>query len=282
MRVVVTGSSGKIGSFTASYLASRGFDVVTTSRRPRSVESVAEHRSADLRNADEAFATLVGADAVVHLAAIPAPGLAPNAVVFANNTQSTYNVLEAAGVLGVRRVVTASSIAVLGTAYAAMHAVSTPILYVPVDEDHPLFPIDAYGIAKQADELVCAALSRRNSTEIVALRLPWTTDSTDYGLLRAREELDAMSNTLWSYVDIRDAARAVELSLTATVGGFAAVYVTAADTLSECPSRELLRRFFSPGVAVRPGLEGTGTFFSNARAQELLGYTARHSWRANG
>jgi nucleoside-diphosphate-sugar epimerase len=65
----------------------------------------------------------------VHLAAIPAPGLRPNAATFPSNIPASYNAYSAAVRAGVRKIAWASSETVLGLPF------DEPPPYVPVDEE---------------------------------------------------------------------------------------------------------------------------------------------------
>ena len=84
----------------------------STSSRPSLAE--APFLRADLTDLGETIEALRGADAVVHLAAIPAPPIRTVERTFEINILSTYNVFSAAALLGLERVVWASSETVLG------------------------------------------------------------------------------------------------------------------------------------------------------------------------
>ena len=93
------------------------------------------------------------ADAVVHLAGIPAPGLAPDVTTFQNNLMTTYNVFSAATMLGLKRVVWASSETLFGLPFTrAMPA------FAPITEEHPMLPENGYALAKAAVDLVVDVL----------------------------------------------------------------------------------------------------------------------------
>src|SRR5215468_2201051 len=101
-RVCVTGAAGKAGRATVRELAEHGYDVVAT-------DVVAGGGSARVLRADltdygQATEVLRGADAVVHLANIPAPGRATPAVTFNANVAMNFNVFHAAAALGLSRV----------------------------------------------------------------------------------------------------------------------------------------------------------------------------------
>lgn len=159
-RVLITGASGKLGAVAVRHFADRGYEVVAVDRvrpreaHPESVQTVV----ADLLNAGEVAGVMRGCDAVVHLGAIPNPYGHPDEVVFRNNTQATYAVLEAASLLGIRRAAIASSGSIYGTAWS-----KTPLSfqYAPVDEAHPLMVHDVYALSKEVDERTAEMMARR-------------------------------------------------------------------------------------------------------------------------
>jgi nucleoside-diphosphate-sugar epimerase len=262
-------------------LLAQGHDVRSVDRvRPAALQGCPFVR-ADLTDLGQVYGVLAGAGAAVHLGAIPDPYGDPNEVVFGNNTLSTFNVVEAAATLGLSRVVVASSICALGMANAAR---PWSPLYVPVDEDHCLLPQDPYGLAKLVGEEICKAASRRTGMITVSLRFSWVVGAPHYATkfpLRD-EELAELADVLWAYVDLRDAARAVRLALTAPLTGHEPFYVTADDTLSAgLPTRELLRRYHPTSPLPEEGvLEGFAVPISTAKAARLLAWRPAHSWRS--
>jgi nucleoside-diphosphate-sugar epimerase len=278
MKVLVTGGSGMLGRATIRVLAERDHELVSADRRPLGgAENLAWHRQTDLTDVGQVAGAMAGCDAVVHLGAIPAPYHHPDERVFSNNVLSTFAVLQAAALLSVRKAVVASSVSALGPAWAP-----TPLfpLYAPVDEEHPLLPQDPYGLSKEVDERTCAMFYRRRGMSVLALRLHRVTLPGEAQELagQVRERPEAWARNLWGYVDVRDAANACLLGLEAEGLGFEVFNVTAADTLSEVPTEELIRRH-CPGVEIRRPLQGTESAWSIRKAGRLLGYRPRHSWR---
>jgi nucleoside-diphosphate-sugar epimerase len=221
---------------------------------------------------------MVGCEAVVHLGAIPAPDAHPAEVVFGNNTRATFAVLQAAALLGVRRAVIASSISALGMAFAVRPFFP---LYAPVDEEHPLLPQDPYALSKETDERVCGMFHRRTGISVLACRFHWVASPEEYAAeaARLRDDPASAAHQLWGYVDVRDAALACRLGLEAEPSGFEVVNITAADTLSETPTEELIRRH-CPGTEIRREMPGTRSAFGIEKARRLIGYEPRHTWRA--
>lgn len=278
MRVVVTGASGGLGQAVITRLTEAQIAVVGVDKAgPAQAEG--ERIAADLCDAGHVYAALAGADAVIHLAAIPDPVGRPPHVVYANNVLSTFNVFEAAAALGIRQVVSASSVSALG--FPWQHRWSEP-LYAPIDESHPLLPQDAYGLSKAAGEEIAAAYCRRGAGSAVSLRFAYIVDAE-----ALRRYVDAVradprrwAHLLWSYVDRRDAAEACVLAVTRSVEGHHPLFITAADTASELPTVVLMERYFptvpqrrAPGPARWSVLDGT-------RAADVLGYRPRYAWPA--
>ena len=164
MRVVVTGGSGKGGTWVVRDLREHGHDVLNVdARHDGSTSGVS--LVADLTDLGQTQDALAGADAVVHFAAIPAPGLRPEGETFRINTLSTYNVFAAAVAHGIRRVVWASSETVLGLPF------DIPPAFAPIDETIEPRPESSYSLSKLVGETMAAQFARRNATEFVGLRI---------------------------------------------------------------------------------------------------------------
>ena len=226
--------------------------------------------------AGQAVEALSGADAVVHLANIPAPGLATPAVTFNTNMTMNFNVFHAAAQLELGRVVWASSETTLGLPF------DVPPRYAPVDEDHYPVPTSTYGLSKVASETVAAQIAGWSGIPFVALRFSNIFDPEWYdefpsfwGNPRARKW------NLWGYIDQRDVALSCRLALEADAGavGPASSYIiAAADTVMNRPSADLLAEVF-PGVTLTRDVGTYGTLLSIDRARQVLGYEPQHSWR---
>lgn len=277
-KVLVTGGSGGLGLWVIRELVEHGYEVVNADRRPPDdPDGATRYVEVDLTSVEAVSDALTGCEAVVHLAAIPAPGGRPDEVVFGNNVMTTFGVLQAAKGLGVRKAVVASSTAALGAAFAPEPFAP---LYVPIDEAHPLLPQDPYGLSKEVGERVCAAFSRRTGMSVLAFRFHYIVQPGEVAERAA--DFDPTSavaaRELGGYVDVRDAARACRLGLERRGLGFEVFNITAADTLSLTPTLALVRHHY-PEVEVRAPLEGTASAWSIAKAGHLLGYAPRHSWR---
>jgi nucleoside-diphosphate-sugar epimerase len=274
--ILVTGGSGKAGQWVVRHLRERGFDVVNADRSP----SPEVHTyQVDLTDLGQVFAVVEGRDGIVHLAAIPWPGEHAPEVVFRNNVLSTFNVLQAATVLGVRKVVLAGSESALG--FPFMFRRFGPA-YLPIDEDHPLLAQDAYGLSKIVGEELAQGFVRRTpEMSVISLRFSWILRPEDYRTAVADAQRDVANNefNLWAYVDVRDVSAACELALRYPSSGFEAVYIAARDTLRLEPTADLVRARFPAAPEVRPGFTGTASPLSCAKAERILGWRPQWSWR---
>jgi nucleoside-diphosphate-sugar epimerase len=277
-RILVTGASGKLGQAVVEELVAHDYEVVGADRRP-APQQRPEVRFVELElgDVDQVSGAMAGSSAVIHLGAIPGPRRDADEVVFANNTRATFAVLQAAQALGVRKAVIASSISALGPSFSPDP--TTP-LYAPVDEEHPLLGADAYALSKEVDERTGAMFHRRVGIAVAALRFTFVgrPDEIVQAVARLRGNPTAGSRTLWSYVDIRDAAVATRLALESSGLTFEVFNVSAADTLSEIPTEELLRDY-APSVEVRQPILGNASAYSIEKARRLLGYEPAHTWR---
>lgn len=277
LRIAVTGASGRLGQRTVVQLLEAGYDVRAIDRvRPPS--SPCPHHTTDIRDFGQVCGALYGSDAVLHLAALPSPGEHPQEEVFAINALGVFNVLEAASILGIRRVVYASSVAALGVAYATQ---PVSLRYIPLDEEHPLQPQDTYGLSKLVGEEVCQAFHRRTGGTAISLRFPkiWDSQAAPDLLHEMAADERRSLRTLWSYVEIDDAARACRLGLEATGLGAETFYLSAPRTFGHLPSAVLARRFFPDIAEIRGDEHGHWSFYDTRRAERLLNWTPEHDAR---
>lgn len=272
-RVVVTGGSGKAGRATIGALVDRGEEVLSVDLAGHP-DVPCEQLAADLTDFGQAVEALRGAEMVVHLAAIPAPGLRPDALTFHANTSSTYNVFSAAATLGLRRVVWASSETVLGLPFER----ETPD-YAPIDEEHRPLPEYSYALSKLLSEEMARQLNRWTGIPFVGLRFSNIMEPHDYERFPSFwGDAQLRRWNLWGYVDADDVGQSCRVALDAHVGGAEVFIVAAADTVMDRPSRELMAEVY-PQVPVRDGVEGFDTLLSIAKARRVLGYEPAFSWR---
>jgi len=277
-RVCVTGASGKAGRAVVADLREHGYDVLATdavvSREDRD-EGMLRADLTDYGQAVEALSQ-AGADAVVHLANIPAPGLSTPAVTFNSNITMNFNVFQAAAALKLDRVVWASSETTLGLPF------DTPPRYAPVDEDHYPVPTSTYALSKVASETVAGHIAQWSGLPFIALRFSNIMAPEDYQrFAEFQDDPHARKWNLWGYIDQRDVALSCRLALEADAGavtGNPAFIIAAADTVMNRPSAELLAEVF-PGVRLTRDVGESGTLLAIDRAREVLGFHPEHSWR---
>jgi nucleoside-diphosphate-sugar epimerase len=292
--VAVTGSSGKLGRHVVAHLTDHGHRVIALDRSADPDSAAAAFVRTDLTDTGQVLEALGGVDdvhdgvdAVVHLAAIPAPGLLPNSATFANNIAATHNVFAAARRLGIRSVVWASSETVLGLPFGNRSGHDAPDQspppYLPVDEDYPPRPNSTYSLVKTLEEEMARQFCRwEPALTMVGLRFSNVMDTADYAEFPSFDaDPRARSWNLWGYIDGRDGAQAVRLALehTGRGGGGVEVFVIAnADTVMSRSSAELAAEVF-PDVPVTRPLGEHETLLSIDKARRVLGYAPAHSWR---
>ena len=272
-RVVVTGGSGKAGRAVVADLLAHGEDLLSVDLA-RSDAVACEQLVADLTDFGQTVEALRGAETVVHLAAIPAPGLRPDSVTFAVNATSTYNVFAAAATLGLARVVWASSETTLGLPFEREQPA-----YAPIDEEHPLLPETSYALSKVVSEEMARQFHRWTGIPIVGLRFSNVMEPHDYERFPGFWDDPQLRRwNLWGYVDARDVAQSCRLALRGDAGGAEAFIVAAADTVMNRPSVDLMAEVY-PGVEIRGELGEFETLLSIGKARRLLGYEPAWSWR---
>jgi len=274
MKVCVTGASGRAGRAVVADLLEHGHRVFATDLLvpPPGALGKAQFTRADLTDFGQAVEVLQAAEAVVHMANIPAPGLRTPAVTFNENMTMNFNVFTAAAQAGMSRVVWASSETTLGLPF------DVPPKYAPVDEDHYPFPTSTYALSKVVSETVATHVAQWSGIPFVALRFSNILGPADYQNFPTYWADPSLRKwNLWGYIDERDAAAACRLALTAEVSGSESFIIAAADSVMTRPSAELMSEVF-PTVPLRP-VDGTGTLLSIAKAAALLGFKPAHSWR---
>jgi nucleoside-diphosphate-sugar epimerase len=288
-RIVVTGGSGKAGRAVVSDLVEHGHDVVNVDVVPGE-SPVAPFLRADLTDLGETIESLRGSEVVIHLAAIPAPRIRTVEQTFEINMLSTYNVFSAATLLGLERVVWASSETVIGLPFGRTHArnLLDPAAapghhvqpdYAPIDEEHPLRPHSSYSLSKVLSEEMARQFARWSRIPFIGLRFSAIREPAEYeSFPDSSRDAHAGEWNLWGYVDARDVAQACRLSLTAPVTDADVFMVAAADTASDRPSAELMAECF-PSVRLARAIGEHETLLSIDRAKRVLGYEPGHSWR---
>lgn len=281
-RIAVTGGSGKLGRAVVADLVEHGHDVVNLDRNPSS-DPRSPFVRVDFTDYGQTLAALLGVDdqydsidAVVHLAAIPAPGLTTNAATFDNNITSTYHVFAAARAAKIKTVVWASSETVLGLPFGP----ASPPLHIPVDEEYHPLPSSSYSLAKTLEEEMAGQFCRWDpELSMTGLRFSNVMEPADYAAFPAFDVDPALRVwNLWGYIDARDGAQAVRLALLASRPGRDVFIIAAADTVMSTSSTDLAAGTF-PDVRLTKELGTHETMLGIDKARRVLGFAPGHSWR---
>jgi nucleoside-diphosphate-sugar epimerase len=289
-RIVFTGGTGKAGRHVVPYLLGKGHQVLNVDLKPLDQEGVPT-LIADVTDEGQVFNALTthfgfegydaGApprpvDAVVHFAAIPRVLIEPDNETYRINVMSTYNVIEAAMKLSIRKVIIASSETTYGVCFAEgdkdFHA-------FPLEEDYDIDPMDSYGLSKLVNEKTARAFAMRYGADIYALRIGNVIEPQEYGRFPGFVA-DPMSRkrNAWSYIDARDLGQIVHLCLEKDGLGFQ-VFNAVNDTITaDMPTADFLKRHCPATPIMRP-LEGFEAPLSNRKAREVLGFKEEHDWR---
>ncbi len=281
-RVAVTGGSGKLGRAVVADLVANGHDVINLDRVP-ALDGPSPFVRVDFTDYGQTLAALLAVDdrydsidAVVHLAAIPAPGLTTNAATFDNNITSTYHVFAAARAAKIKTVVWASSETVLGLPFGP----DSPPPYIPVDEEYHPRPSSSYSLAKTLEEEMAGQFCRWDpELSMTGLRFSNVMEPADYAAFPAFDNDPSLRVwNLWGYIDARDGAQAVRLALTGSRPGMDVFVIAAADTVMSRPSAELAAGTF-PEVPITRTLGEHETLLGIDKARRILGFAPSHSWR---
>ncbi|WMY11783.1 NAD-dependent epimerase/dehydratase family protein [Paraburkholderia phenoliruptrix] len=280
-RIVVTGGSGKLGRACVRDLLDHGYTVINADMAPPK-EQLCPFVQLDLENLAQTMEVFSGrdwghqrgVDAVVHLAAIPMPGVQPNETAFRTNTLSTYNVFEATRRLRIDNVVWASSETLLGLPF------DIPPPYVPIDEECEARPETAYSLSKLMGERMAEQYCRWDpSRKIVGLRFSNVMEPDEYKQFPSFErDPGSRKFNLWGYIDARDGAQAVRKALLSDIKGSDVFIIANADTVMCRPNSELVSEFF-PGVTLKSGTAANATLLSIEKAKRILGYEPQFTWR---
>lgn len=278
MRIAVTGSSGKLGTVVVRELKDAGHEVIGLDVSGRRGADFVQVDLTDYGQVIDALTAVGdrhdGFDALVHLAAIPAPGIRPDVETFRNNILSTFHVFWAAIRLGMTKIVYASSETVQGLPF------DVPPPYIPVDEDYAARPESVYSLVKHLEETMAVELVRWHpEVSITALRFSNVMVPDDYAEFPSFDADPTLRKwNLWSYIDARDGAQAVLRALEVAPAGFDHFLIAAADTVMSSSNADLVEDVF-PETEIRGDLGIHDSLFSTAKAQRLLGYHPVHSWR---
>jgi nucleoside-diphosphate-sugar epimerase len=290
-RVMFTGGSGKAGKHVVQYLVDSGYQVLNLDSKPLDNPKV-RTLITDITDSGQVFNALSSymglhefdpslrpqqVDAVVHFAAIPRIMITPDNEVFRVNALGTYNVIEAATKLGIRKIIVASSETTYGLVFA--NEPKDPD-YLPLDEEYDVNPMDSYALSKIVNEQTARAFATRSGYDIYALRIGNVIEPHEYqqNFPKFFKDPGFRKRIMWSYIDARDLGEMTRLCLEKDGLGYQSFNVGNDDCSSDLPTAELLKRFY-PKVKVKHKLGKYECLFSNRKARDLLGFRPQHSWR---
>src|SRR3954452_15737346 len=283
MRILVTGSRGKVGSATVDALSAAGHDVTACDLGAPVFEAAPPgapaYVQADLTDPGDAFAVVRGHDAVIHAAAIPEPTRNPPHAVFRNNLMGAFNACEPAIRFEVPRYVNVSSETVPGFFFP-----ERPFLpdYAPVDEEHPIRPQDPYATAKYFSELLCDAAMRRSDIRCITIRPSWVQWEGNYAHNLGdalRDPFAQTSASLWAYIDVYDLASALILAAESDLDTHELFYIASPYNLGNRPLEELIRHHHGDEIELRELAHPHAPGLSIEKPRRLLKYDPRRSWR---
>jgi len=275
VKIVITGASGRVGSYVLAEVAG-SHEIVAFDRVPPR-DAAVEFVEGDITDLDDCRRAVAGAEVVIHLAAIPNPLGDPADRIMRINAMGTLNVVDAAARAGVRRVVLASTDSALGFVFRSREFLPE---YLPIDENHPLRPQDPYGLSKLIGEEIAKSYTRSSGLETVRVRICRVIFPAEVDLNRRLvDDPSILAKGLWVYVDARDAARAFRLAAERPGLSDEALFVVAPDCYAREETRRLLERFYPALLPWSDRVPGHRALITGARAERLLGFTPRYTWR---
>jgi nucleoside-diphosphate-sugar epimerase len=293
MRVLFTGGSGKAGKHVVPYLVAQGHKVMNFDRVPLGAAGVHDLLG-DICDAGQVYSAMRthagyeemedGAarlfDAVVHFAAVPRYGMVPDTETWRVNVVGTYNVIEAALKMGIRKVIVASSETTYGVCFS--DGVVDPKV-LPLEEDYDIDPMDTYGTSKKVNEVTARGLQRRFGADVYALRIGNVIEPHEYATVfpAAAEDPSLRRRITFSYIDARDLGQIVDLCLKKDGLGFQVFNAVNDENSVPQPNSELLATYFPNVPLSRPVGEHEG-LLSNRKIREVLGFREEHPWRKQG
>ena len=289
-KIFVTGGSGKAGKHLIQYLLEKGYSIVNADLVPLVMNGV-DNINLDITDSGQVFNALSGYanipelklgegiknfKAVVHLAAIPRILVKPDNETFRINTLGTYNVMEAATKLGIKKIIFASS----ETTYGFCFAQGNPIpKWLPIEEDYETSPTDSYGLSKVLNEKTGEAFQKRTGIDIYALRIGNIIEPDEYHRFEEFCENPSIRlRNLFNYIDARDLAQAIELCIKKDGLGYEVFNVTHNINSVSLTTEEIIKQFF-PNVKMRRDMEKYESILSSKKIRDVLGFNPAHDWK---
>ena len=290
-RILFTGGSGKAGKHVIPYLLDQGHKVMNVDLLPFDYPGL-DNLIADITDSGQMFNAMSSYtgldelepgkgvpkfDAVVHFAAVPRILINPDNETFRVNAMGTYNVIEAAVKLGIRKIIIASSETTYGICFSDG---KTDPKVLPLEEDYEVDPMDSYGLSKVVNEKTAESFQRRSGFDIYALRIGNVIEPHEYAELFPYyfKNPEVRRRNAFCYIDARDLGQIVDLCLKKDGLGYQVFNAGNDHNGAVIPSKELAKKFF-PNVPITRELGEHEALFSNRKIREVLGFREQHPWR---
>ena len=288
MRILFTGGSGKAGKHSVAYLLEQGHSVLNLDQVNFDHPKVLT-RLADITDAGQVFDVMgsyanydelaQGAgvpkfDAVVHFAAVPRLLMTSDNECYRVNTLGTYNVIDAAIKMGVRKVIFASSETTYGICFADGEVKPD---YLPIDEEHPTIPEDSYAMSKVVNEATAQSFQRRTGIDIYGLLINNVIEPHEYleNFPAFMKDPDLRRRNTFSYIDASDLGQMVQKCLQTDGLGYQLFNVSNDDHSVGLTSEELIKIYYQH-VPLKTN-DIPKSFYSNEKAKRLLGFKPEYS-----
>ena len=290
-RIFFTGGSGKAGKHVIPYLLDQGHQVMNVDLVPLDHPGI-DNLVADITDSGQMFNAMSSYtgldelepgngvpkfDAIVHFAAVPRILINPDNETFRVNTMGTYNVIEAAVKLGIRKIIIASSETTYGICFSDG---KTNPKALPLEEDYDVDPMDSYGLSKVVNEKTARSFQRRSGFDIYALRIGNVIEPHEYAELFPYyfKNPEVRRRNAFCYIDARDLGQIVDLCLKKDNLGYQVFNAGNDHNGAIIPSKDLAEKFF-PNVPIIRELGQHEALFSNRKIREVLGFSEQHNWR---
>lgn len=261
-------------------MVSHGYDVVNAdiSSGP---DQGARFVAVDVTDFGQVVLVTKGADAIIQMAAIPNPIMAPDHEVFRVNMVSNWNVLEAAEIHDVPKLALASSVNAIGAVFS-----KAPVApeYFPIDEQHPTRVEDGYAESKWLGEDMANAFCRCREVQIASMRFHALMDDETQ---RKRQEVPVTKPTGKSsmdfrgWTDLQDAVRACRLAIEKDWRGHEVFFINGDETTLSIPTLEAIVHVY-PGVPLTKPLDGFASVLDTSKAERIMGWVHETQRVRNG
>lgn len=290
-RLLFTGGSGKAGKHVIPYLLDQGHTVMNVDLVPLDHPGV-NNLIVDITDSGQVFNAMSSYagldelepghgiprfDAVVHFAAVPRILIKPDNETFRINTIGTYNVIEAAVKLGIKKIIIASSETTYGICFSDG---KTDPKSLPLEEDYDVDPMDSYGLSKVVNEKTARSFQRRSGVDIYALRIGNVIEPHEYAELFPHyfKHPEVRRRNAFCYIDARDLGQIVDLCLQKDNLGYQVFNAGNDENGAVLPTQELAETFF-PNVPITREMGEYEALFSNRKIREVLGFKEQHNWQ---